>query len=300
MARRKVELRQLITLPVEQVLRPDPNPRPPREEVVAELARAFEERGAAPPVLVRDNGRGTYSLVAGAATLEAVLSAGWEEIDCIVAGPESDKELKVVERLQRNHFDPWELADAMQSLKKRYGWTQTQLGLAIGRTRDFVANLLAITQIAPEARKVIKRHDQGDELTARHLRYVARSPRSEQVRVAQRILEQTVSTKDLEREKRLIALKALESNVIRVRPLRTPNSGMAPKSPKDWRRYHRQLVTDLRRIDRQEAAEQRRAQAQIAEAKQRQRLVRAEANRKRGQLNRELRNVKKQLLRVGS
>ena len=37
----------------------------------------------------------------------------------------------LVERLQRGPFDPWELADAMHALKKRYGWTQTQLGLAI-------------------------------------------------------------------------------------------------------------------------------------------------------------------------
>jgi ParB family chromosome partitioning protein len=300
MARKKVELRQLMTLPIEQVVRPAPQPRPPREEEVEELARSFAERGQAPPVLVRDNGRGTYTLMAGAATLEAVLRTGWAELDCIVVGPESEKELEVVERLQRNHFEPWELADAIHALKRRYGWTQAQLGQAIGRTRDFVANLLAITQIAPEVRKHIRRHDQGDELTTRHLRYVARTPRSEQMRVAQRILEQTVSTKELEREKRLSTLKSLDTHVIRVRAPRTPGSGLAPKSPKEWRRYHRQLVTDLRRIDRQEAQEQRRAQARMAEAKQRLKLVRGEANRKRRQLGRELRQVKKQLLRLGS
>ena len=295
-----MELRQRMSLPVEQVTIPEHAALPPGEVQIEALARLFAETGRAPLVLVRDGGRGTYDLVAGAHTIAAVRRLGWPELDCVVVGPEADKELKVVERLQHDACDAWEAADALQSLKRRYGWTQTQLGHAIGRTRDFIANLLAITQIAPEVREAIRRHGQGGVLTARHLRYVARTPRSEQMRVAQRILAETVSTKALEREKRLNQLQSLEPNVIRVRALRTAASGLAPRGAREWRRYHRQLITDLRRIDHQESAERRRALARMAEAKQRLKLVRAEANRKRRQLTRELRHVKKQLLRLGS
>ena len=298
MARKKVEFRQLVSLPLEQITAPSAS-APPNRADVERLARSMAEDKQAPPVLVRDNGRGACTLVTGAAIYEAAAELDWPELDCIVVGPESDKELRVIERLHQDHAEPWDLADALQSLKKRYGWTQAQTGLAIGRTRDFVANLLSITQIAPEVRRLIRHHDQGEELSARHLRYVARAPRSEQVRVAQRILEQTLSTKALERERRVTALRIQDSNLIKVRALRPTGSGLAPRNAKEWRRYHRQLVTDLRRIDRQESLALRRAHALLSEAKQRLRLIRLEANRKRRTLNRELQTVKKQLLRVG-
>jgi len=298
MARRKVELRQLVTLPVEQISAPAGNARVPRAEI-ERLAQALAEEGNAPPLLVRDNGKGQCTVVTGVPAFEAAMQLEWSELDCIVVGPECDKELRVIERLHQNHAEPWDLADALQSLKKRFGWTQAQLGLAVGRTRDFVANLLSITQIVPEVRRLIRHHDQGEELSARHLRYVARAPRGEQMRVAQRILEQTLSTKALERERRVTTLRAQDSNLIKVRALRPSGSGLAPRNSKEWRRYHRQLVTDLRRIDRQESLALRRAQSWLSEAKQRLRLIRAEANRKRRALGRELQSVRKQLLRVG-
>lgn len=298
MARKKVEFRQLKALPVERIAAPPRPGRLPREEDIEALAREFAEKGQAPPVLVRDEGGGEATLVTGAATLAAVRRLGWPKLDCIVAGPEAERELKAVERMQHEGFDAWAAADAIHALKRRYGWTQTQLGQAIGKTRDFVANLLAVTQISPEVRRVIQRHEHGGALTARHLRYVARTPRSEQMRIAQRILSETVSTKSLEREKRLGALHALDPNVIRVRPLRDA-TGLSPRHAKDWRRYHRQLITDLRRIDRQESAQKRRALERMAESKHRLKLVRAEANRKRRQLLRELRAVQRELAKLG-
>jgi ParB family chromosome partitioning protein len=298
MARKKVELRQLVTLPLEQITAPAATHRHSPAEV-ERLARTIAEEKEAPPLLVRDNGRGTCTVVTGGLIYEAAARLEWPELDCIVVGPECDKELRVIERLHQDHAEPWDLADALQSLKKRYGWTQAQIGLAIGRTRDFVANLLSITQIAPDVRRLIRHHDQGDELSARHLRYVARTPRAEQVRVAQRILEQTLSTKALERERRVNTLRAQDSNLIKVRALRPAGSGLAPRNAKEWRRYHRQLVTDLRRIDRQESLALRRAYALMSVAKQRLRLIRVEANRKRRSLGRELQQVKKQLLHAG-
>ena len=171
--------------------------------------------------------------------------------------------------------------------------------MAIGKTRDYVANILAITQVAPEVRHFILNEVHSGDLTARHLRYVARSPRSEQMRVAERILEQTLSTKELEREKQLTSLRSSDYRFIKVREMRRPGTINFPRQPKEWRRYLRQLTTDLRRIDRQEVMEHRRAEIQMMDAKHRIKMARSEANKKRRELNRELRVVKKQLLRMG-
>ncbi len=300
MARRKAELRQLLPVPVEHVTRPKDAPPPPGEQAVVEATEAIQARGEAPPPLVRDEGRGNYTLIVGDLALEAARRLGWGEIDCIVVDGDCDAELRVIQGMQKNEADPWDLADALHGLKSRYGWTQAQLGGAIGRTRDFVANTLALKQIVPEVRKFIFRHERGDDLTVRHLRYVARSPRPEQMRLARRILDHTPTTKELEREQRHGVGRVPRTNLIRTRPLRRAGSASFPRTPKDWRRYHRQLMTDLRRVERQEALEQRRAQALLAEAKQRAKQVRIEAGTKRKELNRELRIVKRQILRLGS
>ena len=70
MARRKAELRQLLPVPVEHVTRPKDAPSPPGEQAVVEATEAIQARGEAPPPLVRDEGRGHYTLIVGDLALE--------------------------------------------------------------------------------------------------------------------------------------------------------------------------------------------------------------------------------------
>ena len=300
MARKKVILRQLQRVQVGNIAADSPETARHQPSAVESMARTLDDRGNSPPLLVMEpDGKSRHSLVVGSLRLAAARHLGWHEIDCIVVDQESETQLEVVKRLQRNDFDPWELADTLDYLKRKYGWTQEQVGMAIGKTRDYVANILAITQVAPEVRHFILNEVHSGDLTARHLRYVARSPRSEQMRVAERILEQTLSTKELEREKQLTSLRSSDYRFIKVREMRRPGAINFPRLPKEWRRYLRQLNTDLRRIDRQEVMEHRRAEIQMMDAKHRIKMARSEANKKRRELNRELRVVKKQLLRMG-
>ncbi len=88
--------------------------------------------------------------------------------------------------------------------------------------------------------------------------------------------------------------------LIKVRELRGPGTARMPNSIKEWKRYRRQLVTDLRRIDRQEESLLRRAQAQVRHARQRQRLLKQEAGKKRREFTRELRRTLVNLARYGN
>lgn len=301
MARKKVILRQLERLPLNRIEIEASDLERHQASSLDAVSRRLAETGRSPPLLVlKIAGQENFTLVVGHLRLTAARNLGWQEIDCIVVGEESRSDLAVVERLQRNDFDPWELADTLDRLKRRYGWTQEQVGMAIGKTRDYVANILAITQIAPDVRAALLRDPQARALSTRHLRYVARSNPANQLRVAQRILEQTLSTKELEREKRLTVPGGEHYGLIRVRELRRPGSPNYPRVAKEWRRYHRQLVTDLHRIERQEAVEQRRAQARAIAAKQRLRATRTEATQRRKELSRELRIVKRRMARIGN
>jgi len=266
-------------------------------EVVEDLARSLAARGQQQPIVVTDAGKkGQYRVVVGKKRLQAARQLGWPAVDGIVLGRDFLREVSVIERLQRDEFDPFELADTLERLKKACDWTQAHLGQVIGKTRDFVANILAINDILPEVRRHVEEHAGNRPLTARHLRYIAREAPGNQLAVAKRIIGQHLSTKALEQEKRGHALHTLDHEFIRVRELR--NNGSAPDSAKEWRRYARQLTTDLRRIDRRESVERRRAQELAQSARERQVLLRREAAAKRRLLHQELRGARKQLERL--
>jgi ParB/RepB/Spo0J family partition protein len=254
------------------------------------LIQSLAAKGQEQPVLVTDGARrGTYRVVVGRKRVQAARRLGWATIQGVVLGKDFSRDVAIIERLQRGQFDPFELADTIQRLKNLCDWTQAQVGQVIGKTRDFVANILALGEILPEVRRYIQDHSRSHPLTARHLRYIAREVPEHQLAAARRIIGQRLSTKALEKEKRCDSPGLADQEFIRVRQLRGNGSSLAPQSPKEWRRYMRQLRTDLRRIDRREALEQRRAQELTRTARQRRALVRREAAAKRRLLHRELR-----------
>lgn len=296
MGRKKKEL-QLQPIAFNHIETKNKEPLGKRDSFyVSALVESISKEGLESPLVVQENGS-AYQLVHGRRRLGALQEMGKAEIECMVIGSQFKNEVEVLEKFQKNQANPWELADCMLSLKKNCDWTQAHLGMALGKTRDFVANLLAITQITPEVRELILSDHRGLELTTRHLRYVGRARKSDQVTVAQRILENQVSTTILEREKRTTTPRNMEPNFIKVRELRNSKSGRVPRNLKEWRRYHRQLSTDLRRIDKQENENLLRLKNAINDARKGLSEIKKEANRKKRELSREMRTAMKILSR---
>ncbi len=302
MGRQKKPFNHLQKLPLGSIqLIPPAAPGNGHDGTLQALMVSLQTHGQREPVLVAEVPEGSgYRLVVGRRRYLAARELGWPELECIVLGRDLQAETKVISQLQAGQFEPFELADTLESLKRRCDWTQTHLGYAIGKTRDFVANILAITQISPEVRQVVLRNSNGRSLSARHLRYVARAEPAEQLAVANQIISEHLSTKSLERQNRSAALEGPDHEFIRVRQLRRAGSPSAPRTLKEWRRYFRQLSTDLRRVEKQEAVAGRRAQDLLLRARVRQRTIRKEANHKRRLLARELKQARKNLSRMGA
>jgi ParB/RepB/Spo0J family partition protein len=298
MGRQKQEFHHLRRLSLKEI-RASGAPKSVAEDPSLEgLASSLVGRGQQEPILVTEAARrGGYRIVMGWRRYLAAKQLGWEELDCLVLGREYQAEVEVIERLQQGTFDPFELADTLQRLKDSLGWTQAHLGIAVGKTRDFVANILAISNIAPEVRRHIQGSARGHSLTARHLRYVARMRPEDQLAAAKHIISNRLSTKRLEQE-RSQAARHSDHEFIRVRPLRKAGTPQSPRNAVEWRRYARQLTTDLGRIERREVHETKRAQARVEMLRERERLVRAEARRKRRELGQELRQARRALARA--
>jgi ParB/RepB/Spo0J family partition protein len=298
MGRRRQPFRHLTRLPVAAIA-PPPG-EAPAPETVERLAQTLRRRGQREPVLVTpaaDGAQGpAYRLVVGRRRLAAAQRLRWKELDALLLDDAFRAELDVIARLQADDFEPWALAETLRGLQQRCAWTQTQLGMAIGRNRDFVAGLLAILDIAPDVRTWLAQQA-GGPLSARHLRYLGRAAPARQLALAREIVEQGLSTKALEQRQRRGPGRR---QYIKVRALRQPGRSRSPKTTREWRRYYRKLRTDLRRIDEQEARELRRTADLIAASRQRQSLIRQQARAKRQALAGELRRATRQLTRRGA
>lgn len=300
MGRRKKPLRHLQNLDCASLELPV-NDADAGAADIAALAESFAAGGQQEPILVTGSATpGMWRVIVGTRRLRAARALGWPTIAAIVLPAALQAEIGTIERLQAGQIDPFALADTLQRLKTACAWTQTHLGHAIGKNRDFVANILAITQIDPAVRKYIVENSNGNSLTARHLRYIARTPPAGQLALAEEIIKDGRSTKNLERQKHSESLRKPRPEFIRVRDLRRAGTPQAPETPKEWRRYYRQLTTDLRRLDRQEQRESRRALDLLDTARLRRRQVKHEASRKRRALARELKQARRHLEQGGT
>jgi ParB family transcriptional regulator, chromosome partitioning protein len=135
-----------------------PNPRNPRKNFddgdLADLAASIRERGVVQAILVRPvpGGGEGYEIIAGERRWRAAQRAGLHEVP-IVVHDVSDREaleLAIIENVQRADLNPLEEAIGYQQLIDEHGYSQSQLGEVIGKSRPHIANTLRLLKL-PDA-----------------------------------------------------------------------------------------------------------------------------------------------------
>ena len=180
-----------------------PNPMQPRrhfdDESLQQLAESFQRNGVMQPLLVRQDGS-TFTIIAGERRYRAARLAGLNQVPVIVLDEVDDRrllELALVENLQREDLNPLETAQAYRTLIEQCGLTQADLAQRVGKSRAAVTNLLRLLGL-PERIKEWIRDGRLSEGHARAL--LAAESEAEMVRLAERILAQSLSVREVERE----------------------------------------------------------------------------------------------------
>ena len=128
-----------------------PNPAQPRRRFDAaalqELAASIERHGLLQPVVVAraESGDG-FHLVAGERRLRACKAIGRTTVAAIVSDGDP-VELAIIENLQREALDPFDEARAIARLMTAKGYTQAEVGQAIGRKQNTVSALLSLASL---------------------------------------------------------------------------------------------------------------------------------------------------------
>lgn len=138
----------------------EPNKNQPRvkfdDEKIEELANSIKEYGVIQPIIVTKKNN-YYQIVAGERRWRAAKKAGIGEIPAIVRNytEQKNKEIALIENIQREDLNPIEKARALRELIDKYNLTQQELADKIGISRSGIANTMRILNLDPRVIELV-------------------------------------------------------------------------------------------------------------------------------------------------
>lgn len=193
----------LRTVSIEQL---EPNPDQPRKHfddaALEELANSIKAQGILQPIVASPipGGGGTrrYLIIAGERRWRAAQLAGLHEVPVVVRHdiPEARRlELALIENIQRADLNPIEEARAYAELVELRGYTQEELGAAVGKDRSTVANAMRLLKLPPKVADLIL----AGRLTMGHARAIlGLSHEDEMTRLAAEVARKSLSVRATE------------------------------------------------------------------------------------------------------
>ena len=192
------------------------NPNQPRkhfdEDGLNELAASIKIHGVIQPIVLNDNGDGTYLIIAGERRYRASKIAGLKEVPAIIKNytDKQVKEIAIIENLQREDLNPVEAARAIKQLMEEYKLTQEAVAERIGKSRSNIANTLRLLTLYPEVLDMIEK----GSLSAGHARaLVVVDDHMSQIKLANQAVKDKWNVRDLER-----AVKRVQHPENKTRP----------------------------------------------------------------------------------
>ena len=177
-----------------------PNKQQPRKdfnkESLQELSESIKTHGLIQPIVVAEEKEG-FIIVAGERRWRAARAANLKEIPCIVKKYKQQNlmEIALIENIQREDLNIVEEASAYKYIIDTYQVTQEQLGVAIGKSRSYIANILRLLQLDNRVIEMIKE----GKISAGHGRaLLSINSDDKQYEMAKRIVEKQLNVRQVE------------------------------------------------------------------------------------------------------
>lgn len=159
-----------------------PNPMQPRKEFdeakLSELAESIRQYGILQPLVVIRQEKNTptgvlteYELIAGERRLRAARLAGLRDIPAVIRDEPVEKvklELAIVENIQREDLNVLDRSEAFRRLNEEFGLTHREIGMRIGKSREYVANSVRLLVLPQEIQTALRE----GRITESHARYL--------------------------------------------------------------------------------------------------------------------------------
>jgi ParB family chromosome partitioning protein len=178
-----------------------PSPFQPRRtfvrEAMEELVASVREHGVLEPLLVRRAEDG-YELIAGERRWRAAQEAGLKQVPVVVRDATDLEALEIglIENLQRADLNVVEEAEGYLALAQTFKLTQDEIAQKVSKARASVANALRLLSLPKEVKKFLAE----GLISAGHAKILlSLATEPEQCKMAERIIKDGVSVRELER-----------------------------------------------------------------------------------------------------
>ncbi len=191
------EADSLLLLKIEQLQAGKYQPRSHMDDAdLQTLAASIKSQGIMQPILVRRIEDERYEIIAGERRWRASQMAGLEEVPVLVReiGDEAALVMALIENIQRENLNALEEAQGINRLIDEFNMTHEEAGLALGRSRVAVSNLLRLLTLCPSVQEMLmqKRLDMG------HARALIGLSESQQLVLAENIAQNNLSVREVE------------------------------------------------------------------------------------------------------
>ena len=178
-----------------------PNSAQPRmhfdEAKLQELASSINANGVIQPLIVRESTNG-YELVAGERRWRASRIAGLGKVPCIIRNFDDRQNaiVAIIENMQREDLNPIEEAKGLKSMTEKYGFTQEQVSISLGRSRTYIANSIRLLKLPSEIQEYVS----SGQMSAAHGRTIINIPdKVKQKEAADKIIRNDLSVRATEK-----------------------------------------------------------------------------------------------------
>src|SRR6056297_1769797 len=198
----------------------EPNPNQPRKsfskDKIQELSKSIEDHGLIQPIIVKKTGD-TYQLIAGERRWRACIEIGMDKIPSIVRDLDnkSQTELALIENIQREDLNPIDEGVAYEHMIKRYSLNQEELLKVVGKSRDYVTNILRLLKLTDSVKEKIKE----GVISQGHGKILASLTNNKQNQLLERIIKEKLSVRELEK---IVNKIKQENNVVKIRREKEP------------------------------------------------------------------------------
>lgn len=178
----------------------EPNKNQPRshfdEEALEELSESIKRYGLIQPIIVTKKD-GFYEIVAGERRWRACKKAGLKEISAIIIEDDErkNKEIALIENIQREDLNPIEKALGIKLLMEEYSLTQQKVSEIIGKSRSAIANTVRLLNLDERVIELVKE----GKLTEGHCRaLLAIVDKDKQYKAAIKMIEEGSTVREIE------------------------------------------------------------------------------------------------------
>lgn len=178
---------------------------------IAELSESIKEHGIIQPLIVNKTTNDKYVIIAGERRWRAAKLAKMKKVPIIIKefAQETALQIALIENIQREDLNAIEEALAYKELKDKYKLTQEVLAHKIGKSRTSIANVMRLLNLDSRVQEYII---QG-VITEGHGKVLLTLGAEEQYTVAQKIIDDDLSVRDVEKFIKFIQTKTDEVKV---------------------------------------------------------------------------------------